>query len=63
LINNSTFELLLLLPLCSRGDEKGDDEQLDERDVVLPSLVVRDEQGKWTKEYARVMQSMSIPVV
>jgi len=47
----------------SQGVEKGDDEQLDEKDVVLPSLVVRDEHGNWTKEYARVMQTMSIPVV
>ena len=48
----------------SEGVEKGgDDEQLVERDVVLPALVVRDEHGKWTEEYKRVMQSMSIPVV
>jgi len=39
------------------------EEQKDERDVVLPALVVRDEHGKWTKEYAQVMQTMSIPVV
>ena len=39
------------------------EEQKDERDVVLPALVVRDEHGNWTKEYARVMQSMSIPVL
>jgi len=39
------------------------EEQKDERDIVLPALVVRDEHGNWTKEYARVMQSMSIPVL
>ena len=44
------------------GDD-GEDEQREERNVIQPSLVVRGENGKWTKDYAAVMESMSIPVV
>ena len=31
--------------------------------VTMPPLVVRDADGKWTEEYARVLEDMSIPVV
>ena len=41
----------------------GEDEQMEERNVIQPPLVVRGEHGKWTKDYAAVMESMSIPVV
>jgi tRNA1(Val) A37 N6-methylase TrmN6 len=31
--------------------------------VTMPPLVVRDADGKWTSEYANVLEDMSIPVV
>ena len=37
-------------------------EEGNNANVVRPSLIVRDENGKWTKEYSKVMQAMSIPV-
>ena len=66
------FDLLLDIITLSfvflrhRKSEAYDDEkERDEvrEDIVRPSLVVRDESGRWTKEYAEVMETMSIPVV
>ena len=40
-----------------------DEEQLDEAKIIRPPLAVRDEDGKWTDDYTRVLNAMSIPVV
>ena len=53
------------------GEERASDDNDERRgredaknDVVkMPPLVVRDADGKWTAEYANVMEDMSIPVV
>ncbi|KAL7445638.1 hypothetical protein ACHAXH_009551 [Discostella pseudostelligera] len=42
---------------CKRDVE----EMLSKRKVIRPTLVVRDENGKWTEDYAKVMNAMSIP--
>jgi len=46
----------------SKGKERMDKGKVQE-EAVRPPLVVREENGKWTKEYQEVLQSMSIPVV
>jgi tRNA1(Val) A37 N6-methylase TrmN6 len=40
-----------------------DEEQQDEAKIIRPPLAVRDEDGKWTDDYTRVLNAMSIPVV
>jgi tRNA1(Val) A37 N6-methylase TrmN6 len=40
-----------------------DEEQQDEAKIIRPPLAVRDEDGKWTDEYTKVLNAMSIPVV
>jgi len=42
---------------CKRDVE----EMHSKRKVIRPTLVVRDENGKWTEDYAKVMNAMSIP--
>jgi hypothetical protein len=43
-------------------DCKRDVEEIhSKRKVIRPTLVVRDENGKWTEDYAKVMNAMSIP--
>ena len=42
---------------CKRDVE----EMHSKRKVIRPTLVVRDEVGKWTEDYAKVMNAMSIP--
>jgi len=38
-----------------------DEEQQDEAKIIIPPLAVRDEDGKWTAEYTKVLNAMSIP--
>jgi tRNA1(Val) A37 N6-methylase TrmN6 len=38
-----------------------DEEQQDEAKIIRPPLAVRDEDGKWTAEYTKVLNAMSIP--
>ena len=40
---------------------KDDEEQQDEAKIIRPPLAVRDEDGKWTAEYTKVLNAMSIP--
>jgi len=39
----------------------GADVTRGDKNIVRPSLVVRDENGNWTEEYAKVLEAMSIP--
>ena len=38
-----------------------DDSKKVRQKSIQPTLVVRDKNGKWTQDYAKVMHAMSIP--
>ena len=41
----------------------GNDERREETCITLPAIAVRDVDGKWTHEYAKILEAMSIPVL
>lgn len=45
------------------GNSDIDEQQQEVMTTIRPPLVVRDKDGKWTNEYAKVLDAMSIPVI
>mmetsp|Transcript_4608 Transcript_4608/g.10407 ORF Transcript_4608/g.10407 Transcript_4608/m.10407 type:complete len:333 (+) Transcript_4608:690-1688(+) len=59
---NNLFAVYVMKVKPEGCDGTGDNE-LEDENKVRPSLIVRDQKGKWTNEYAKVMEAMSIPMV
>ena len=57
------FAVYVMRKKSSEANLNSADNCQDEVTRVRDPLIVRDEDGKWTKEYAKVMEAMSIPVV
>ena len=57
------FAVYVMRKKNSEANRNSTDNCQDEVTRVRDPLIVRDEDGKWTNEYAEVMGAMSIPVV
>ena len=58
---NPLFAVYIMKKKSLDRDHGNDDERKEKK--IRSPLVVRDENGKWTQEYANVMEAMSIPMI
>jgi hypothetical protein len=45
------------------GADGNNERREEEKCITRPAIAVRDVDGKWTHEYARILEAMSIPAL